>query len=611
LAIVPEYLVISSQLPTAPQAAQDVIAGVGARVTESQAITNVPDHWLLRLEATLPQAVAAQANLRADPRFEFASTAFRQVEDTYPMLPVNRIVVRFRGGVTLEEIDSLNAVLGTRVLRPPRPDSGFVEYWLALPAGAAGDPLLMAAAYYEHPLVRYAHPDMISRVEPQSVPSDPYYTQQYYLKNDTTLNGVHVDINVEPAWDAEPTKGCGVPSSGCQKIAVIDDGVQAAHQDFGLQVEFGYDVFGNNTFGCFGCANNPSNEPSHGTRVAGIIAGQHDNGIGIAGVAPGAFIVPVRIFRPPSEGLPATDGQLADGIRFAWSLGGAGVLNNSWGYTNPAYAGNDLVTNAINDGATQGRNGKGAIIVFSAGNSSNRDGVGFCGQPVCPVLYPARLANVIAVSAINRDGLITNYSPEGSEIDVVAPSSHRVPQTDNCTTGDVVSTDLVGNRGCNDGPNEDVDYTQTFGGTSAAAPQVSGIAQLLVVKEPQLSATAIRDRIRSSADPWGPSNQFGGGKVNAYRTLVPALAVTITGISTIKRAGTYTWTTSVSGGSGSYTYTWERSDNGGPYVVVGNAASYSNYEDVTSGGRSFTLKVTVISGGETAVDYHAVNVITP
>lgn len=507
------------------------------------------------------------------------------------MLPLNRFGVRFKDGVARAQIDSLNATLGVRILREPSPDSGFVDYWFAYPPGAGSDPLRIAAQYDQHPFVRYAHPDMINETELTSVPTDPYYTFQYYLKNATTYNGINVDINVEPAWNVEPTMGCGAPSAGCVAVAVIDDGVQAAHPDFGGRVAFGYDVFGNNTLGCSGCANNPSNDPSHGTQVAGIILGQHD-GQGIAGVAPGARVVPVRMFRPITEGGGASDLQIADGIRFAWYFAEAAVLNNSWDYTDPNYPGNAAVTNAISDAVTQGRGGKGAVVVFAAGNTSDREG-GIIGR----VAYPARLSTVITVGAIDRSGYITNYSPEGSELDLVAPSGHYVPRFgEECTRGDVVTTDLLEYRGCSDGPSSDRDYTSTFSGTSAAAPQVSGVAALLLAKEPGLTQTQVKSHLQSSADYWGLATKFGAGKINAYQALQTPFTVSISGPTFIDTPGTYTWTANAAGGDGTYSYQWQESTNGSTYFNVGTGKTYSESENSDA---SFYLRVNVTSAGQT------------
>ena len=589
LDLVPQFLVVSSLTTDPKQAATEVLASIGVTAQKTTRLSQAPGHWLFELPSGISTGAseALSARLKADARFEFVSNAFKIQGGSRVMLPVNRVGVEFRNGTSRKSIDSLISALGARIVREPRPDSGFKEFWIAYPRGPQSAPLEVAAAFATSNLVQWAHPDMINDVGPNFVPSDGLYSSQYYLKNSVILNGVAVDINVEQAWDAEPTKGCGVPSAGCHTVAIIDDGVEAGHSDFAGHVDFGYDVFGNNNPGCTGCANNPSSDPSHGTRVAGIIIAQH-NGSGVAGIAPGAFVVPVRIFRPLTEGGPATDLQIADGINFAWYWASADVLNNSWAYVDPAYPGNDAVTTAVNNAATQGRSGLGAIVIFSAGNNSDRR-----NNVINPVAYPARLANAIAVGAIDRNGDIANYSPQGAEIALVAPSSHDVSSSDCLSVLDVVTTDLRGGRGCNNSPDGNDDYTSRFGGTSAAAPQVAGVATLLLAKESSLSRSTVRSRLTQAANAWGNTLQFGSGKLNAYRTLVPPTppSVSISGPASVRSGSTCIWTANVSGGTPPYSYSWS---TGGGYVPGGSEFTYTNT------GTNFTIYLAVSDAANTS-----------
>ncbi|MDP9353278.1 MAG: S8 family serine peptidase [Chloroflexota bacterium] len=204
----------------------------------------------------------------------------------------------------------------------------------------------------------------------------------------------------------------------------------------------------------------------------------------------------------------ASSNQIADGINWAWRYANSDVINNSWGGGAPS----DAITNAIRNALSQGRGGSGTVVVFAAGNTSDRRN-GHIGS----VQYPATLSSttdVISVGAINRHGDPANYTPDG-RIDVVAPSGH---DTRSCV-GEVVTIDRYGSPGCNDGPNEDFSYTRTFSGTSAAAPQVSGVAALMLSYTPSLTASQVKSRLRGGADSWGSSTMFGAGKLNAYRAL--------------------------------------------------------------------------------------------
>jgi serine protease len=342
---------------------------------------------------------------------------------------------------------------------------------------------------------------------------------------------------------------------------------------------FGYDAFGE--AGNYGQPHSSCND-SHGTSVTGIILMQHSNGIGGAGVAPGVYVTPIRIFRC---GLPASDSQIGTALNYAWQLSGAQVVNNSWGGGAPSNA----ITNAINSGDVNGRSGKGTVFVFAAGNDSNRSS-GY----IAPILYPANLASTVAVGAINSTGGITNYSAEGSTLNLVAPSGHFIPTQWNPCVGDVVTTELTGWRGCNNGPGGNIDYTSTFSGTSAAAPQVAGVFSLLLAREPALTSAQAKSRVYAGADPWGVSTRFGRGKVNAYRALVGRLTASINGPGLVKDTGWHQWTAVTSGGVQTPTYLWEQSWNGGAsWWPVGSGSSVSLW---VGPGDSFDLRLTAVQG---------------
>lgn len=233
------------------------------------------------------------------------------------------------------------------------------------------------------------------------------------------------------------------------------------------------------------------------------------------------------------------------------------MLSNSWGGGSPSNA----ITNAINNAVTYGRGGKGAAVIFAAGNTSFRS-VGLVG----PVVYPANLASVIAVGAINQNGDLTDYTPEGSSLDIVAPSGHYV----GLCLGEVVTFDPTGGPGCNDGPGGSVDYTTTFSGTSAAAPQVAATAALKYSIEPALTIAQLRQRLFSGADPWGPAVQFGAGKLNAGRTVGTfTLNVSIEGQFAVPSGAYCTYFAYPQGGQPPYTYQWSGLLSGSDYIVSG------------------------------------------
>ncbi len=491
-------LVVGSSLP-APQAAiGEALSGAPASGIER--LPQAHDHWLVHLAGLSQNAFgAAVARFRADARFTFASHVFRLHEDGSRVIPLNRLLLQPKAGVVASTVDSLARAFGMFVVSNPDPRRGFLWYTLSYPVH--GSPLDVAAALHGNPLVELAEPDFVGERRLALVPNNPYYALQYYLKNTVYLNGVRVDDNVEAAWDI--STGSGV------KVAVIDAGVDGTHPQLcGGAHTVGYDAWpgysGEDAW-------HPATqlEDMHGTMVAGIIASCLNNGIGTAGIAPAVTLYAVRIFR---NGNFAADGDVAAAINWAWSTAQADVLNNSWGGGAPR----DVINNAINAAATQGRGGRGAAVIFSAGN---------CPVQGCPVTWPATLNSVLAVSAIDRYGYLTAYSPAGSRIGLVAPSGHYA----GTCVGDVVTLAFYQKPNCNDGPYGDNNYTTTFSGTSAAAPQVSGAAALLYSMYPSLGWSDAANRTRNNADPWGSPTQYGSGKLNIYRILVPPLSSYIGG----------------------------------------------------------------------------------
>src|SRR6185437_938410 len=122
----PEEVVFTTSTPAAANAVTAMAASLNLSTSGVDALPQLANHWHLRLPTGtgLAAALALRSRLKADGRFGFVSTAYRQVGDTASMLLVDRAIVRFKAGVTPQQVDSLVAALGMRIIRPPRPDSG-------------------------------------------------------------------------------------------------------------------------------------------------------------------------------------------------------------------------------------------------------------------------------------------------------------------------------------------------------------------------------------------------------------------------------------------------------------------------------------------------------
>lgn len=308
-------------------------------------------------------------------------------------------------------------------------------------------------------------------------------------------------IQAEQAWARSTGTGA--------LVAVVDTGVDLAHPDLaGNIVSYPDADFVEPNGTCTGSKRNRSctqdgaqDRNGHGTHVAGVIAAVTNNSAGIAGVAPNAKILPVRVL--DADGGGTTD-QVAAGIRYAADKG-ADVVNLSLGFLSGA----DKVFKLIGEldpvyAAIDYASAKGATVVVAAGN----DSFPFCSEP-------SGAANVICVGATDTRDLSSFYSNHDAttlQSFVVAPGGDGLT-----CAGDILSTYLrsASHSVCAPGSGYDA-----LAGTSMATPHVAGVAALLSAQG-SARADVIR-RILTSADDLGVPGKdpvYGSGRVNAARAV--------------------------------------------------------------------------------------------
>jgi thermitase len=250
----------------------------------------------------------------------------------------------------------------------------------------------------DQPGVADAQPNYVYRTL-AAAPNDSFFGQQWGLAGG-------FGVNVLPAWDR--TRGAG------QTIAVVDTGVDLTHPDLVGNLVGGHDFVDNDTV--------PDDFNLHGTHVAGTAAADEDNGVGVAGVAPAAKIMPVRSLDSEGSGNTAS---IANGISFAID-NGATVINLSVG--GPAGAGDQALSDAI------GRAGQHNIVVVSAaGNENNNNDA----NPTTPCTLDPPTHNNICIAAVTPTGARSDFSNFGAAtVDVGAPGG------DGSATpaGDILST---------------------------------------------------------------------------------------------------------------------------------------------------------------------------
>jgi len=301
-------------------------------------------------------------------------------------------------------------------------------------------------------------------------PNDACYKYQWHLRQ----------IGMPDAWKRGNGKGV--------VVAVIDTGVTKVADLAETKFVPGYNFVANN--------DNAADDHGHGTHVAGTIAEATNNKIGVAGVAYGAAIMPLKVLSSSGSGSMAA---IAQAIRWAADHG-AGVINMSLGGPFPV--------GTINS-AIQYARSKGVVVVAAAGN----DGRG-------KVSYPARYPGVIAVASTQFDESPVFYSNWGPEIDVAAPGGNtRVDQNgDGKPDGVLQHTIVPGNI-------SKTDYLW-FMGTSMASPHVAGVAALIEgagVRKPDAVEEVLLDTARkpkaNGAAGGRLDDHYGSGIVDAAAAL--------------------------------------------------------------------------------------------
>jgi subtilisin family serine protease len=306
-------------------------------------------------------------------------------------------------------------------------------------------------------------------------PNDPRYSGQWYLRK----------LKVESAWKHST-------GSRDTTVVVIDDGCDLNHPDLVANMLEGIDAIGSN--------NDASYQPyvrnnSHGTHCAGLIAAQADNGIGIAGVCPECTLRCVRLLDNGENGVPLS----ADLRAFDYALlTGASVVSNSWGFADPIPVPAPL-RNLIDKLYKEGRDGRGTVIVFSAGNE-NRE---------IENDELMALPGIITVGAINNFDEATSFSNHGDSLYLTAPTG-------------TITTDISGADGDNA-----TDYTELFGGTSSACPVVAGVVGLVLSASPDLSAADARELLRATARkaPFAVTDGDGHDDIYGYGIVDPGAAL--------------------------------------------------------------------------------------
>ena len=446
----------------------------------------------------------ALAILRQSDTGAQGTEVFHTSDDEVPFVPTGEIFLRFRpetSNAQMEEVLDREQLTIIEV----HPANTFM-----VATTTASTPVIeVASRLQELPIVTVAEPELATFGQLEQVfvlPSDELLREQWHLKNEGFHRNTSVcfkkgaDARVIEAWESAASLGRSEVI-----VAVIDDGFDLNHPDLAVPNK----IVAARDFTRHSSHPAPDwhRKDWHGTACAGVAVGAANNGR-IAGAAPDCRLMPVRWgdFEPS-----------AIASWFDWAREkGAWVVSCSWRAAAKVYALPTKIREAIERCAREGRDGKGIVVCFAAGNDSqdiNTSPAYLNGFAIHP--------DVIAVAASTSRDQRAHYSNFGNEISVCAPSGGAGGCS--ITTADVSGTFTV----------DDVTYemgyapgtvTHNFSGTSSACPLVAGICALVLSVNPNLTAVEVRDIIQRTArrigapdsyDSRGHSRYFGYGCVNA------------------------------------------------------------------------------------------------
>lgn len=450
--------------------------------------------------------------LRHDTAVAVGTHVFHTSDDGVPFVPTGELFLLFKEGTPDDEKQKLLDDQHLELVEARGADEFIVRT-----TQESRNPIKVAEALQKAEAVEVAEPELatVGKLSSFMLPTDALLNEQWHLKNTGFHRGTSLffkkdaDARVLDAWELLRSLG-----SSSVTVAVIDDGFDLAHPDIGGtgKVIHPFDFTRN------------SNDPSpgagdwHGTACAGVAIGSAGGG-DIVGAAPNASFIPVR------WGRNLADREIENWFGYVTDKG-ADVVSCSWGAAASVFPLSIRASRAIEKCAKNGRNGKGCVVVFAAGND-NHDINGLPNTLDGFAIHP----DVIAVAASNSRDKRSNYSNFGDEIWVAAPSSGAggagVLTAD--VMGQTVVNGTVRHRGYAPG-----DYTFDFGGTSSACPLVAGVCALILTANPNLSAREVKEIVRDTArriggddeyDQQGHSREFGYGCINAKEAVERAIAL--------------------------------------------------------------------------------------
>ena len=476
---------------------------------------NVTVYRCVSSDESTPTSVrnAVRKTLKNEKAIKFAGRVLKDPTSGSVVVYTENIYLQFKDELKKSECKAIMKKHGIKI----KEELGVTKhsYFAEGPKGTGLKVFQLAESLLKENGVTACHPELVRERKFKFV-----HPQAWHLKS-TVINGMAINqhVDAEAAWKI--SKGKGIT------IAVLDDGVDQKHEEFKGKIVAPRDTIHN-----LNDANPKHVADRHGTACAGVACASGKKKA--HGVAPQAKLMPIRL---------GSIGSISEAKAFKWAADqGADVISCSWGPMDGAWWNPndplhtslsripDSAKAAIDYAIKNGRDGKGCVITWAAGNG-NED-----------VKYDeyASYDKVIAVAACNDQGKRSVYSDFGDAVWCCFPSNDfEMPAFNHARplTPGIWTTDRSGNRGYNSGGfnaehivgDAAGNYTTTFGGTSSACPGVAGIAALMLAVNPNLTWEQVKAIMKNSCDridetlgnynAEGHSPYYGYGRLNALKAV--------------------------------------------------------------------------------------------
>ena len=373
------------------------------------------------------------------------------------------IILKFKPGTSAAEKRSLLALPGVGTRR------GTIDGVGAHVVTVTGDRAAIARKVGRRAHVAYAEPNRVIRT--QATPNDPLFADQYGFHNSGQTGGTaDADIDAPEGWDAAGL--AAFPNSGGATVGIVDTGIERTHPDLaGKTAACATSITAGTMINNGVC----EDDNGHGTHVAGTIAANTNNAVGVAGTAFNSRLVICKALHT-AAGTGLTS-DVANCITWTASQG-VDVISMSLG------GGESETLRRAVQNAHAG--GSGPLMVAAAGNDGD-----------ATLNYPAAYPEVVSVAATDDRDQRASFSNANNDVEIAAP-------------GVGILSTFLGTT-----------YIE-LSGTSMATPHVAGVASLLYDRDPAATSATIRSRLTAAVDDLGPAGRdpsFGFGRTNLCKAM--------------------------------------------------------------------------------------------